>query len=204
MGDKNMDNEVSFDTAVVDTETLAMDDNAVVLTLSGVVFNRHQQDLLYLLDEAPATNGIGFRSFHLELNVTEQILAGRTIDPGTVAWWNRQDKAAINSIMHAHGMLFNDAACVISDELDGVQVFFRGTDFDPPKIASLFRMVGKKAPWKYNAVRDVRTYIDALTGGTKGYLTDWKDPEWFIGHNSLHDCFRDAMQMQASTVKQSS
>ncbi|MDL1993005.1 3'-5' exoribonuclease domain-containing protein [Vibrio parahaemolyticus] len=197
MENKNIEQEVEFDTAVIDTETLAMDDNAVVLTLSGVMFNRCQSDLLYLLSEAPEhSEGKGFRSFHLELNVTEQILAGRTIDPGTIAWWNKQEKAARDSILHARGMLFGDAACVLLEELQDAQVFFRGTDFDPPKIASLFRMIGKKSPWKYNAVRDVRTYIDALTGGTKGYIEDWKDPDWFVAHNSLHDCFRDAMQMQ--------
>lgn len=42
---------------------------------------------------------------------------------------------------------------------------------------------------------DVRTFIDAHTGGRAGYIEGWKTPEWVIPHNSLHDCVRDAMQM---------
>ena len=60
----------------------------------------------------------------------------------------------------------------------------------------LFEDFSLPVPWKYNQVRDVRTYIDALSGGSKGYLDEWQKPDWFVPHHSLHDCIRDAEQMQ--------
>lgn len=80
--------------------------------------------------------------------------------------------------------------------MKGAQPFARGTDFDPPILVSLFEDFSLPVPWKYNQVRDVRTYIDALSGGSKGYLDEWQKPDWFVPHHSLHDCIRDAEQMQ--------
>lgn len=50
-------------------------------------------------------------------------------------------------------------------------------------------------PWKYNGKRDVRTYIDALTGSEKGYIVDHQPCFQMIKHHALHDAMNDAEQM---------
>ncbi|MCX0428022.1 3'-5' exonuclease [Aeromonas veronii] len=183
------------DTVVVDTETLATDKRALVLTLSAVRFNRYAAELGLSFDNGEPFMD-GETTLHLKLNVTEQLLAGRTVDPGTVKWWNGRGDAARASIINGHSVSTREALALFSGFVQGAQMFARGTDFDPPILASLFEDFGLPVPWRFNQVRDVRTYIDALSGGTKGYLENWQAPDWFVSHNSLHDCIRDAMQMQ--------
>lgn len=187
-------------TVVVDTETLATDKRALVLTLSAVRFNRYAVDLPDFDFDNGSPVMDGETTLHFKLNVTEQLLAGRTVDPGTVKWWNNRSEEARASIINGHSVSTREALALFSGFVQGAQLFARGTDFDPPILASLFEDFGLPVPWRFNQVRDVRTYIDALSGGTKGYLENWQDPDWFVSHNSLHDCIRDAMQMQQAGV----
>lgn len=179
---------------VMDSETLAMDKKAIVLTLSAVRFNLLGRELGITIENGKLVED-GENVLHLKLDVTEQILAGRTIDPGTVAWWNKRSDGARQAIINGRSMSVREALILFSDFIQGAQPFSRGTDFDPPIIASLMEDFGLKAPWKFNQVRDVRTYIDALTDGRAGYLQQWQAPSWFVSHHSLHDCIRDAEQM---------
>ncbi|RKJ92170.1 hypothetical protein D6R50_06355 [Aeromonas veronii] len=182
------------DTVVVDTETLATDKRALVLSLSAVRFNKSDAQLPLAFDNGELFAD-GETTLHLRLNVTEPLLVGRTVDPGTVKWWNGRSEEARASIISGHQVSIREALALFSGFVQGAQLFARGTDFDPPILASLFEDFGLPVPWRFNQVRDVRTYIDALTDGKKGYLESWKDEQWFVPHNSLHDCVRDAAQM---------
>lgn len=187
--------ENNTNTVVIDTETLDTQSSAVVLTLSAVRFDRYGHEIGIGI-EGGKLQEKGPNQLHVMINVTEQLLADRTVSLGTTKWWRGQSQAAKESVIHGQALSVTEVMDLLSNFIGDAQVYCRGTDFDPPILQSLYRMVGKKAPWKYNQVRDVRTYIDALNGGTKGYLEDWNQPEWLIPHHSLHDCIRDAMQMQ--------
>ncbi|USD30908.1 3'-5' exoribonuclease [Pseudoalteromonas sp. SCSIO 43201] len=178
---------------VVDTETLDTSPSAVVLTVSAVRVSLDTGLSLPVNDGV--LNEVGENILHIMPNVTEQLLSGRTTSAGTIAWWNGQSNQAKQSVLSGSTMLLADALALLTAFIGDAQVFCRGTDFDPPILASLYKSAGLKAPWKYNQVRDVRTFIDALSGGTKGYLENWEQPSWLVPHHSLHDCIRDAMQM---------
>ena len=62
--------------AMIDTETLAVDWNAVVLTIGAVKFN-------------PFTNEVTDK-LHIRLDTESQTNKGRTICEDTLAWWGRQ------------------------------------------------------------------------------------------------------------------
>lgn len=194
----NITQQRDGNTVVVDTETLALDKRALVLTLSAVRFDRYAQGLkaLGLMFDNGTQFVDGETTLHLKLDVTQQLLAGRTVDPGTVKWWNGRSQEARDSIIKGHSVSVREALILFSGFIQGAQLFARGTDFDPTILATLFEDCGLPVPWRFHEVRDVRTYIDALSGGTKGYLDSWEKPDWFVSHNSLHDCIRDAMQMQ--------
>lgn len=66
--------------AMIDIETLATKPDAVVLTVGGVKFNPYSA-------EEPHT------PFSVRLDIDEQTAKGRVIDPNTIEWWSKQDKA---------------------------------------------------------------------------------------------------------------
>lgn len=176
-----------INTTVFDTETCGIDNGSIILTLSAVKFDRHVNKL-ELNTEC---------EFHVNLSISEQILKGRTIEKSTITWWQKQSDEAKNAAFYDEQESVKESLEEFFEFVAGTQVYCRGTDFDPPKLASLCKDFGVKMPIKYNAFRDVRTYIDALTDGTKGYIEN-DEPEGFVAHNSLCDCWRDAMQMVAA------
>lgn len=186
---------VKGDAVVFDLETASMAKRALVFTLSAVRFNKRDREVGVSINNGKLDT-TGANVLHLKLNVTEQILAGRLIDPDTISWWNKQPPEAREELICGKNTSVKDGLILFADFVRGAQVFCRGTDFDPPIVSTLFADFDVKLPWKYNQPRDVRTYIDALSGGTDGYLSEWKKGDWFISHHSLHDCIRDAEQMQ--------
>lgn len=174
----------NYNTTVFDTETCGIDNGSIILTLSAVKFDRYASKL-ELIHEC---------EFHINLSISEQILKGRIIEKGTITWWNEQSKEAQNTAFYDEQESVKKALEEFFAFVEGTQVYCRGTDFDPPKLASLCKDFGVKMPIKYNAFRDVRTYIDAITDGTKGYI-EIDNPVDFVAHNSLSDCCRDATQM---------
>lgn len=176
-------------TCVFDTETCGTENNCIVLTLSAVKFNRFGP---LELDK----DHLDAHSFNRVLSIPEQILKGRIIEQSCIEYfWKKQPQSAIDAAFfqtaHSVKQALNDFFEFVGDH----QLYCRGTDFDPPKLASLCRDFGVKMPIKYNAFRDVRTYIDALTGGTLGYIEDFETPDWITPHISIDDCWRDAIQM---------
>ncbi|OOF25074.1 hypothetical protein BZJ19_10165 [Salinivibrio proteolyticus] len=170
-------------TVVFDLETFALKpDNALIASISGVKFDRFATPANVELEE-----------FDAVLNLREQVFKGRVIEAGTVAWWNKPaQKEAMARILDAGTFACEPVLKDFVQFIEGCQVFCRGTDFDPPKLLSLARDFGVDVPVKYNAWRDVRTYIDALSGDTSGYIDLELD---LVAHASLDDCKRDALQM---------
>lgn len=182
-------NEYQPNTSVFDTETTGTANNCIILTLSAVKFDRFQ----------PIPHGDAFyqeTSFNRVLNIPEQILKGRIIEASCIEqFWLKQPKNAIDAAFYAPSNPVKKALEEFFEFIKDTQPFCRGTDFDPPKLASLCKDFGVKMPIKYNAFRDVRTYIDAFTMGEQGYIESWNTPDWITPHISIDDCWRDALQM---------
>lgn len=182
-----------MNTSVFDTETCGTENGCIILTLSAVKFDRKAG--YKLLDPEFRKQN----SFNRVLSIPEQILAGRTVEQSCIQeFWKKQPKNAIEAAFFADSSPVKDSLNDFFKFVEGTQVFCRGTDFDPPKLSSLCRDFKVKMPIKYNAFRDVRTYIDALMGTDTGYLIDWETPDWITPHISLDDCWRDALQMIAA------
>ncbi|PMN68396.1 3'-5' exonuclease [Enterovibrio norvegicus] len=170
-------------TVVIDTETLDVTETAIVLTLSAVKFDRFGDKEQKM------------QEIHTAIDVTQQLLQGRTHSASTIEWWNKQSDAAIHELWETCSVRVGVALNVLAEFIGDCQPFSRGTDFDFKILGHMYKANGKKAPWKFNQVRDVRTYVDAFTGGTSGYIDGFEKPDWMVAHNSLHDCYRDALLM---------
>ncbi|EIF2256591.1 3'-5' exoribonuclease [Vibrio cholerae] len=181
-------------TSVFDTETTGTDNKCIILTLSAVKFDRFNA----FHDSAELKN----YSFHRTLSVPEQILKGRIIEASCIEqFWLKQPQNVIDEAFFASATPVKQALEEFFDFIKGTQLYCRGTDFDPPKLASLCNDFGVQMPIKYNKFRDVRTYIDAFTMGDDGYIPDWETPNWITPHISVDDCWRDALQMIEAPIQ---
>lgn len=179
-----------------DIETLGKRENTVVLTLACVPFTFEERASYAQLME---------RGFYVKFNAQEQIKHyHRSTDKDTINWWKSQSKESREAALFPA----DDDASMI-DGLDALAQYIKGTDyewkhgyvwargtyFDFPKIEHMYDQAEIKIPFNTWKIRDVRTYIDILTGVDNGKY-DIQLPGEFVAHNCLHDCVRDVLSMQ--------
>lgn len=109
------------------------------------------------------------------------------IDPGTVAWWMKQEDAAIKATFsdpngpHIKGLnAFSDWWLAHKGEF----LWAHGASFDPPILQYAYDFDHLLAPWSYRNVRDTRT-IFALAGEGIGASSG-------IYHSSMDDAVTQA------------
>jgi hypothetical protein len=78
----------------------------------------------------------------------------------------------------------------------------RGNNFDFPIIEDLYNQTQVKQNFNNWRVRDIRTYIDVLTGSDDAkYELDSGVPKEFIAHHPSHDCILDILKMKEIVLK---
>lgn len=145
---------VDYAHCVLDLETVDTRPRATVLAIGA-----------YKLDAAGAV--IPGSRFYATLDVGLQLILGRTVDPGTVKWWTKQDDEAKNAIfdtqpMTLHQALIEFAAYIEHGRLSKAPwLWGNGTDFDNAILASLYEdakhITMMNVPWTYRSNADLRT-----------------------------------------------
>jgi len=83
-----------------------------------------------------------------------------TEDEATIAWWNTQPpelyEEAMKGTDDSETQLRELAKFLMSGDKLPI-MWCKGTDFDIPILADLYKRYGMATPWKYNDVRDFRT-----------------------------------------------
>lgn len=166
---------------MIDIETLGTKADSAVLTIGALKF-----DPFNLVDP---TNGI-----HLYLEVDEQTNAGRSVSEDTLKWWGEQDDAVRADVFREEGR------STVKSALDELAEFVKDTDgvwaqgptFDMVILENLYNGFGRKAPWRFNKVRDSRT-IFAVFGDPRG--------KFDLAHNALVDCYHQAKGVQLCLAK---
>lgn len=189
-----------IDSIVIDTETMDVRPSALLLSIGAIAFDVTDLEALrYNISYAVKAEHHSSESYvfyHL-LDANSQIMVGRTVSRSTQMWWRGQGdsaKAALDGDKQDLKEVLEALTHWIAQYPDA-QIYFRGTDFDGSILESAYRAYDLKCPWKYNGKRDVRTFIDALSGSDKGYIADHEPCFAMIKHNSLHDAMNDAEQM---------
>lgn len=183
----------NYNTTVFDFETAGIDNNCVIFTLSAVKFNRYDPSGVPLtVDELLQRSD----KLDIRFNVAEQLMKGRVVEASCIEdFWGKLPKKVVSAAIRS------GCETRVAQGLDeffkfseGTTLFCRGTDFEPPKLASLCKQFNVELPVKYNKFRDVRSYIDALTGKDDGVV---EIPNTFVTtpHISLDDCLSDSAQM---------
>lgn len=135
---------------MIDIESLSLQPDALVLSIGACTFTCGT--------EYPT---IGEKLL-LVLDMTQQIIAGRHIDQGTQKWWAEQPEAAsahwkTPGKVHPVNVALTELALFVRD---APRIWANGICFDITVLEHLYRQNGIKVPWKYNIVRDARTFYD--------------------------------------------
>lgn len=138
--------------------------------------------------------------FERVLDVRSQLFMGRQVDKSTMEFWAGQQKnnpSAVASILTAtpaevtRAMLDLRAFLQPSTPATAERIWTHGVVFDIGNLTTLFEQATEIAlPWKYNAVRDVRTIVYHWPEKRKVTMpTDEPAPaQALIQHSALHDC----------------
>ena len=160
---------------MVDLETMATTPSAVILTLGAVHFDPYNAGIIDTL--------------YLKFNIEDQDALKRDVDPGTIAWWAKQDPAIMEEAFGLEGRVpLNDAMDQFHKFAWGCKTFWsHGSIFDLVILENLLRQMNRPIPWDYFRIRDTRTLFDL-----------GQSPEMPQGskHNALEDAIRQAVGVQ--------
>tara|TARA_E500000178_G_scaffold320032_1_gene342831 strand:+ start:71 stop:610 length:540 start_codon:yes stop_codon:yes gene_type:complete len=162
--------------AMIDVETLAVDWNAVVLTLGAVKFD-------------PYTNEVTDK-LHIRLDTESQVSKGRTICEDTLAWWGKQSDSVKEDAFSEDRVDVGKALDILTEwSSDTHRVWCQGPSFDFPIMDSLYRQYDRKMPWTFWNQRDARTVTSLVAEDIKSKIN-------FDAHNAAEDCVAQAKCVQ--------
>ena len=182
----------------LDLETLAKEPDAAIIEIACKRFYLGES-----ADRIAVTSDV--------VNATSCILYGMRVSEDTVSWWKEKPMEERERLMQT-GIGIKDALLVLGkfilteiaeSEATGVRIWCEGTDFDIAIIRNAYRTVfgnETKIPWKYNEVRDARTFIwegmRILEPGVENPFEAIPPMENWRKHEALSDCENLAHNVQ--------
>lgn len=190
---------------MIDTETLSLSANALVMQIGAAEF-------------FPEQGTVG-RTFCRYVSLGSGMAAGRTVDPDTILYWLSADDDArlrlVEGLREAVPLaqaLFELSEWMMvgngrqglgrrTEEPDGV--WSHGAAFDVPILQESFASVGQKEPWGHRSVYDTRTVFalagDRMTDFHDGILLRWPDTAPpHVAHCAQSDAIYQAMALMDS------
>lgn len=196
---------MTINTIIIDIETLDTAPTAIILSIAAFAFDRYDlNSTLSSIEIATDEERYGENHFYCKCSLIDQLInSKRTINQQTLNWWRTQH---IDTIQHHFNLFSNPPLENALTELiskitewkklnPSVIFYCRGTNFDPIILNNAFGEYSLQIPWKYNKIRDIRTYIDALQKTNLGYIENYEPSFHCMNHIALHDALRDAEQM---------
>ncbi len=162
---------------MIDLETLAVENDAVILTMGAIKFD-------------PFSDTIG-DSLYLRLQVDEQFEMGRVSADSTLEWWGKQSEAVREEALGEgeDRVTVEEFTSSLSKFLFGCgHIWAQGVMFDIGKLEHLYKQLNKPVPWQFWQVRDSRTLLSTLG--------DPRDKNATEAHNALADAISQAVAVQ--------
>lgn len=170
---------------MVDLETLSTKNNAIILTIGAIKFNREIS--IGTFDDIKVEN-----KFYKRINIESCEKIGLCRDKNTEDWWLKQDEKVkyeafqgmrenIEDVLREFNIWFGDSKYIWS----------LGICFDICILNEVYERLGINIPWKFWNVRDCRTILDCV--GIKPSKNPYK-------HNSLMDSYYQIVDLQRCFV----
>jgi hypothetical protein len=157
---------------MIDLETLGTFMNAPVVTVGAAFFD-------------PMTGEIGAK-FYEKIDIADAMKYG-TADAETIRWWLTQAPEAQKELASAKSAMADvlNALTAFYNTGRDAKVWANGPSFDVTILDyAYWKCLGKKAPWPFWNVRDVRTVVQLAEGLVKKPAAFTKG----TAHNALDDC----------------
>ena len=174
---------------MIDIETLSTQNNAIILTIGAIKFNRH--DDVLLLKKMP--------TFYERIDIQSCKNIGLISDESTSQWWkNQEDDIRYEALENPDRIPIHNALRKLSIFLRNCKyIWCQGINFDPVILENAYTRCKIPLPWKYYILRDTRTLYDITNVNLKDFChTDGK-------HNSLKDCYYQVNALKKSFKKMS-
>ncbi len=166
----------------LDLETMGTGPMSSILSIGAVVF---ELDGTYTNLSGPA--------FYTTIDLKSCEDHGLRIDASAVKWWATQSEAARRVITDPDALLLAHAlhqfASFVTDQAEP-RIWCRGPDFDGVILNQAYKACSMKTPWKYSALRCVRTICDLAN------LDVNTVPRIGPAHSALDDAFHQARCIQ--------
>jgi hypothetical protein len=160
---------------MLDIETLGKNSNAVVVSISAVIFDMN-------------TGEVG-DTFEIGLDIKEQVSKGGIIDQETVNWWNDQSEDAKKELerlkkepVYIALLTFNNWIKTNFKAPSKIKLWGNGSTFDNVIVRNLYERHELEFVIPYYANRDVRTLTYLEKVNPKSY------PFVGIKHRGIDDC----------------
>ena len=159
---------------MIDLETMAVSPRATILTVGAVTFDPYSEEI--------------FDKMYFRVDIDDQDVLGREIDPNTLDWWAKQDPEIMNEAFSPDDRVpFAESINRIRKMAWGCSKFWsHGAVFDLIIIEDACRQLNVPIPWNFWECRDTRTLFD---------LADPEMPQ-NAKHNALEDAIRQAIGVQ--------
>ena len=156
---------------MIDLETLDTKPSCTVLSLGAIKFN-------------PLDDSEPHSELYLKVSVDDQDRLGRTTSDDTIAWWAKQDTAALEEAFDQTGAVtVEESLRQLTKWMVGVDTLWgHGYGFDITIIEDMYRMVKQPIPWNFWIVKDSRTLFGCCE----------KDPRKILKQENLHNALADA------------
>jgi hypothetical protein len=154
---------------MIDIETMGKGENAVMIQLAAVFFDRE--------------TGETGREFCRSLAMSTCEDFGFTKNQSTVDWWATQDQSVLNGILEQgeHALdVMNSFVDFLGDDIKKLIIWSHAT-FDFPIVQKYLQTI-TASYMPYKGARDIRTLVDLSGIDLDSY--DWSNKT----HNALDDC----------------
>ncbi len=166
---------------MLDLETLSTKNNAIILVIGAIKFNRNEKwSNKFTLEDIDSS-----KKFYKRIIISSCEEIGLHKDKNTEEWWNKQDP-----IVKEEAFGFESERVSISDALKEFSEWFKGSTFiwgngsvfDITIISEAYDRCNLEIPWKFFNIRDLRTLFDIYNFRSKKVSKN-------NAHNAIYDCF---------------
>jgi len=156
---------------MVDIETLADTNNAVIVSIGAVKF-----DII---------SGETGDTFYETVDIDSCLKAGFEVTGGTIKWWMKQSDGARREFgkegIHI-ALALQKLATFLQD--DDYAMWSNGLRFDIAILENAYRRLELVVPWNHRKEMDVRTLVQFAPEIKSVVCNTWND----ISHHALNDC----------------
>jgi hypothetical protein len=167
---------------MIDLETLSTENNAVILTIGAIRFNRN----------IPIEKNIEkCNTFYRRITLESCNLLNLHTCDNTKLWWDKQSpEARYEAFDNPNRISIEKALIEMTVWIRGTNyIWSHGDDFDCVILSNVYKKCGLIVPWKYWNTRDTRTLYDIA----KITTSDLPQNNY---HHALHDCYRQIIGVQ--------